>query len=145
MRPIKSLIVHCSASEFGNMELIRQWHRQRGFRDIGYHYVILNEFPDNNHWARKDLVEGNDGRIETGRPLEEAGAHAEGHNADSVGVCLVGDKRFSPKQLEALKTIIEYLRRECPRIKILGHYELDPKKTCPNLDMDWVRRYLGEK
>jgi hypothetical protein len=139
MRPINSLIVHCSASEFGNAELIRQWHLQRGFRDIGYHYVILNCYLDGEHWQKKRPVGENDGRIEPGRPVEEEGAHVQGHNADSVGVCLVGEKVFTPKQMEALKAITLHLRKDYPKLEILGHCELDRKKTCPNLDMNWVR------
>jgi hypothetical protein len=142
MRSINALIVHCSASEFGNVELIRQWHLERGFRDIGYHYVILYGFPDADHWRKKEPPGEYDGRLETGRPLAEVGAHVEGHNADTVGVCLVGDKQFSPKQLGALKSLADYLLKEYPKMKILGHYELDPKKTCPNLDMEWLRKTM---
>ena len=52
---------------------IDRWHRERGWLKIGYHYVIKR-----------------DGTVETGRELEEVGAHAKGHNAISVGICMVG-------------------------------------------------------
>jgi hypothetical protein len=74
---------------------IREWHKARGWDDIGYHYVI-----------RKD------GSIEEGRELKYEGAHAKGRNADSIGIALAGD--FSkqiplPAQLEALDALISSL------------------------------------
>lgn len=142
MRQINTLVIHCSASPFGDVDLIRQWHLQRGFQDIGYHYVILNCYPEGQNWQKKFPVPENDGKIQPGRPLEQEGAHVQGHNADSVGICLLGDTTFTGKQLEALKELVGNLLKSHPNLQILGHYELDSKKTCPNLDMDWVREYL---
>ena len=42
-RPIKELVWHCSATREGQnftAENIRSWHKQRGWSDIGYHYVV---------------------------------------------------------------------------------------------------------
>ena len=75
-RTIKELIVHCSATPEGkdySVNTIRQWHLQRGFSDIGYHYVIYR-----------------DGSIHTGRDESIIGAHCTGHNANSIGVCYIG-------------------------------------------------------
>ena len=70
------IIIHCSATppsmDVGAKE-IDKWHRQRGWRKIGYHYVITR-----------------DGDIQEGRELDEIGAHCRGLNSTSVGVCLVG-------------------------------------------------------
>ncbi len=142
-RKINTLIIHCSASEFGSVEMIRQWHRQRGFKEIGYHYVILNAYPDGDHWQKKRLCPDLEGKIEPGRPLEKIGAHTKGHNHDSVGVCLVGDRVFTSRQLEALREIHREMLKINPRLRVLGHYEVDPNKTCPNLGMEWVRKYLS--
>ena len=73
-RAIDTIIVHCSATPAGRDNSaadIRRWHRQRGFSDIGYHFVVRL-----------------DGTIEAGRPLELPGAHCRGHNLRSIGVCL---------------------------------------------------------
>ena len=75
-RNIKELIVHCSATPEGkdySVDTIRQWHLQRGFSDIGYHYVVYR-----------------DGSIHTGRDESVIGAHCTGHNTNSIGVCYIG-------------------------------------------------------
>ena len=76
MRSIDQIICHCSATREGQhvtVQQIRQWHLQRKFADIGYHYVVYL-----------------DGTVHKGRPLEKAGAHCKGHNAHSIGICYVG-------------------------------------------------------
>jgi N-acetylmuramoyl-L-alanine amidase len=137
---IAKIVVHCSDSpdnlDIGAAE-IRVWHTAkppggRGWRDIGYHYVIRR-----------------DGTVETGRyengdsVLEgrEIGAHVLGHNSDSLAVCLVGRKQFARAQLESLTMLVRCLlvRTSLPKTAVLGHYELDKHKTCPNLDMDLFR------
>ena len=76
MRKVNLLVIHCAATK-PNMDIgrdeIDSWHKARGWSGIGYHYVIRR-----------------DGRIESGRPVEQAGAHASGYNANSIGICLVG-------------------------------------------------------
>jgi hypothetical protein len=70
------IVVHCSATgpaaDIGVAQ-ITQWHKQRGFDTVGYHYVIRRN-----------------GTLETGRRESEIGAHVRGHNANSIGVCLAG-------------------------------------------------------
>ena len=76
MREIKSIILHCSATPEGKdftVADITRWHKERGFRTIGYHYVVYR-----------------DGTVHKGRPVEQIGAHCEGHNKDSIGVCYIG-------------------------------------------------------
>ncbi len=145
MRQISTLILHCSASQFGDAQLIRSWHLDRGFRDIGYHYVILNCYPGASHWNSKRPDPRSDGLIQAGRPLDKIGAHARGFNRDSVGVCLAGDKSFTGRQLESLKRLYRDLLKINPRLLVQGHYELDERKTCPNMDMDEVRQFLNDK
>ena len=43
MRKINKIIIHCSATPEGRnvkAETIKKWHLDRGFSDIGYHYII---------------------------------------------------------------------------------------------------------
>ena len=105
-----------------------------------------------------------DGSIECGRYLDEdayiagreQGAHALGHNADSIGICLIGKPIkegkahqpgiFTDKQHEALlKLNIDIMRQYGLNSEdFIGHYET-PKaggKTCPNLDMPAYRSIL---
>ena len=97
MRYIDEVIIHHSASDFGNAATIEKWHTDPsvGFDSIGYHYVICNGFV-----APQGIYnEYVDGLIETGRSDSQVGAHCRGKNGNSIGVCLIGNKGdFSHKQ-----------------------------------------------
>ena len=83
MRNIDKIIVHCSATPEGKTYRaadIDAWHRKRGFKMIGYHYVVLL-----------------DGSMECGRPESMVGAHCTGHNARSIGVCYIGGLKADGK------------------------------------------------
>jgi N-acetylmuramoyl-L-alanine amidase len=73
---VNKLVVHHSASlrATTTRDMIEEWHLQRGFKSIGYHKVIEA-----------------DGAIKDGRSEEKMGAHALGANANSLGVCVVGN------------------------------------------------------
>lgn len=130
------VIVHCSASFWGNAATIALWHalpppRGRGWTTIGYHYVILNGMlsPNKMHFEY-------DGHIETGRPLDddsdmeldEMGAHAFGYN-NAVGICLIGlSGTFSGAQLRGLKHLTNRLRKQFGQIEVLQHSDVDKKK-----------------
>jgi N-acetylmuramoyl-L-alanine amidase len=81
---IKKIIIHCSDSEFGDVKIIDQWHKARGWRGCGYHYVITNGVLTHGKPYNND----HDGLIQPGRPLRDIGAHCKGHNHDSIGICL---------------------------------------------------------
>lgn len=126
-RTINELIVHCTATREGNdytVADIRRWHKQRGFSDVGYHFIV--------HL---------DGRVEQGRNIDIAGAHCVGHNSHSIGVCYVGglDADGNPKdtrtkeQRIALKTLLVMLSIIYPGAKIYGHCDF-AAKACPCFD-----------
>lgn len=132
---VKFIIIHCSATPRGRdvgAKEIRRWHLQRGFRDIGYHYVVRL-----------------DGSIEVGRPLGEAGAHCKGKNYCSVGICYVGgvesdgvtpaDTR-TLAQRRALAELIDELRKLFPMAEVVGHRDF-AAKACPSFDAR--REYRG--
>lgn len=121
MRKIERHIIHCSASEFGDVAEIRQWHLARGWRDVGYHFIIRQ-----------------DGEIEVGRQLSEIGAHCEGFNATSVGTCLIGNTKFTPAQFASLRKIHAMLQALFPSITPHGHRDFNPHKTCPNFEVAGV-------
>lgn len=135
MRQIKKIIVHCSDSDdsldFGFND-INEWHRERGWLSpsgisCGYHFIIRRF-----------------GAIEKGRPLEEIGAHCKGQNSDSIGICVIGRKKFDPVQIDVLYKKINDLRAlyKIPIENVFGHYEFEPNKTCPNMDMVRLRAEL---
>ena len=140
MIKIKQLIVHCSASKWADAEVIRKWHvEDNGWRDIGYHYVILNGYRRSGKYNEPD-----NGLIESGRPIdnniyieeEEKGAHAKGFNDDSVGICLIGDTEFTEKQFISLAKVINYWKAMIPELEIIGHCDLpNTSKTCPNFNV----------
>ena len=147
MRDINEIILHYSYSNFGNAALIDEWHRSRGWSGIGYHYVILNPYPNAESFRLHRPQFWLDGVVEIGRPLDAVGAHSYGFNTNSIGICLIGKELFTYQQFQSLATLISDLKNDFPEFKIYGHYELQdtsrPPKSCPNLDMDCVRKILG--
>lgn len=122
----KGIIIHCSDSPNDRAvtaKEIHQWHKERGFDGIGYHYVIRR-----------------DGGLEHGRPEYWTGAHAKGYN-DCIGICLVGRDEFTDAQWKTLKMLLLNLSLEhgFKAEDIKGHCEVNPNKTCPNFD---VRKFV---
>lgn len=123
---IKYLVIHCSDSPNDrDIEAadIHQWHLERGFDGIGYNHVIQRN-----------------GTIENARPHYWEGAHITGHNHHSIGVCLVGRDEFTERQYATLKNTLYRLKFRYQGAEIVGHYQLDDKKTCPNIDIPaWIK------
>lgn len=128
MRQINKIIVHCSATPKGKevtVEEIDKWHKERGFKSIGYHYVIYL-----------------DGSVHEGRPLHEIGAHCKGYNSKSIGICYIGglDLNGKPKdtrtvaQKAALYNLLKELKAKCHTATIHGHNEFSAK-ACPCFDV----------
>lgn len=134
MRKINEIIVHCTATPEGrdvSAAEVDRWHRQRGFRCIGYHYLVRL-----------------DGRVEAGRSEEEIGAHCKGHNAGSIGVAYVGgldskgnptDTR-TPAQCAALAALLRELKNRYAGARILSHRDF-AAKACPCFDA--TKEYAG--
>ena len=132
MRPqthIEKIVVHCADTP-ADMDIgadeIERWHLDRGWADIGYHYVIRR-----------------DGVPEFGRPEGIQGAHVRGHNRNSLGICLVGGKgmfNFTAIQMFALQELFMTLSKRYPDAEWFGHRDLDTGKACPQFD---VKAFLG--
>lgn len=123
-KPISEIIVHCTATpEDRDLHVadIRRYHIERGFKDIGYHYLVAL-----------------DGNVEQGRDPNLIGAHCLGHNDRSIGVVYVGglDRTNKPKdtrtpaQRQALRRLIADLKNRYPRATVHGHCEF-AAKACP--------------
>ncbi|MCM1292347.1 MAG: N-acetylmuramoyl-L-alanine amidase [Bacteroides sp.] len=128
-RRISKIIVHCTATpehRYVTAADVDAWHRQRGFKMIGYHYLVRL-----------------DGTIEKGRDESAIGAHCTGHNTDSIGVCYVGgsDKNLRPKdtrtgqQRSALRKLVDDLQARYPGATVHGHYEF-ANKACPSFKIE---------
>ena len=121
---VEELIIHCSDTPAGrdvSAEDIRRWHVDgNGWSDVGYHWVIRR-----------------DGTLEKGRDESAAGAHVRGHNAQSIGVCMVGGKHacnFTRAQWRTLDALVSELTQRYPKAAVCGHRDLDPGKACPQFD-----------
>jgi len=139
VRQITKIILHCSATREGqdvSVETILKWHLNRGWSDIGYHYVIYL-----------------DGSIHEGRPVNRSGAHTKGYNSKSIGVCYIGgvekdgktpkDTR-TPEQDTALTNLITALLEMYPTATLHGHNEF-ANKACPSFDVQKEYNFLINK
>ena len=144
-----NVIIHCSASKFGNAAEITRWHLERGWSTIGYHYVILNGWISSKKYHHLY-----DGHLETGRPLDddrdmerdEWGAHAAGYN-NSVGICLVGNSgKFTPAQRIRLFTLLLDLKYQFKEVNIMQHSDVDPinKPWCAGLSRSLINYFNAE-
>lgn len=125
MRNINKIIIHCSDTPEGRNDDandIEAWHRKKGYKCIGYHFVIKL-----------------DGEVQTGRPLKMVGAHCKGQNANSIGICYIGGRDAEMKktkdtrtsaQKDSLVRLITELRQQFPNASVHGHREF-ANKACP--------------
>lgn len=140
MRKIDYIVVHCTATKEGQdfkAKDIDKWHKERGWKGIGYHYVV-------------DL----DGTIEKGRNESEIGSHVAGYNKNSIGVVYVGglDSKGNPKdtrteaQKEALWRLLTELLCKYPSAIIKGHRDFpNVKKACPCFDVQETYKNINLK
>ena len=152
---INMVVIHCSATPDGHFvdaQEIDRWHKTRGFtrnmdlapyhapqlQHIGYHFLIYTTGP-----------------MVLGRPVTETGAHVSGHNSHTIGICLIGTEKYTPRQWQSLRDTVTWLRTDYPAItKVVGHRDLSPDidgdgeigphewlKTCPGFSVaDWLKR-----
>lgn len=127
---IKYIAVHGSATPPDmqvTAEDINRWHLERGWDEIGYHFVIQRS-----------------GLVEIGRDLDKHGAHVKGYNSDSWGICLIGgvdadgkaEDNYAYEQFRSLFTVLRFLRTMAPQAEILGHRDFPGTDTdCPSFDV----------
>lgn len=127
--PNKYIVIHCSLSdvkEHDSPRVIDEWHREKKYDCIGYHYFISK-----------------DGTIWACRPSWAVGAHVlHGFNKNSMGICLagMGGESFTEDQIRSLVDLIKKMRLGDE--KVVGHCELDKRRTCPNFDVGLIRGSL---
>lgn len=137
---VKEIILHCSATPEGKdfkANDINRWHLQRGFRKIGYHYVV-------------DL----DGTVEKGREDWENGAHTIGHNSKALGICYIGgvakdgktpkDTRTNKQKAALFELVNDLMKKYKLTLKqVHGHYEF-ANKACPSFKMDKFKKEFND-
>lgn len=143
MRQITEIIIHCSATRPKWMEEysfaaqvaeIKRWHvEERGWSDIGYHYLISRQ-----------------GKVVAGRPLKRDGVHVKGRNRGTIGICLIGGHgstdrgkfldEFTAAQEVALRQLLLDLRDRFGPVAITGHNQY-AAKACPGF---YVPHWLNQ-
>lgn len=128
------IVIHCAYTRpewSGGVQEIRHWHLDRGWIDVGYHFIIRR-----------------DGTLENGRPMWAWGAHVRSHNDNSVGICMVGgmsidgqpEENFTDEQWKALKLLTGVLK-DCfyHDARVAGHRDFPGvTKACPCFDVaEW--------
>lgn len=144
MRVLNEIAVHCLATPNDWWEKkpvkavvneVRRWHvEQRGWSDIGYHFIIHR-----------------DGTVAEGRPIERAGAHIRGRNKNSVAIALNGGKNsaatdqfsdnFTEAQDRSLRSLIAELHNTYGDMPVNGHNQY-AAKACPGFN---VPRWYAKK
>lgn len=137
MRKLDEIIIHCTATRADFMPKatasdrvaeVRRWHvEDRGWKDIGYHYLI-----------------DRDGTLVVGRPLAIVGAHTQGHNTGTVGIALFGghgssatdqfEDNYTPAQRAALESLVTGLKEKHGIKKVSGHNQYS-SKACPGFQV----------
>lgn len=116
------IILHHAEASRASVEEVNRWHLERGWTGIGYHFYI-----------RKD------GRIYRGRPEWAVGAHAQGHNNRSVGICCEGmymTETMPKAQFDALVWLVREEMAKYPGAKVLRHKDVN-STDCPGINYPW--------
>lgn len=114
------VIHHTASPSWTTVEDIDEWHRQRGWDGIGYHFVIYV-----------------DGSIHQGRPINKQGAHAKSGRSNSrngthIGIALVGEDEYTEAQMQALTILIFDLDEKYGIRFVENHHEECPGKGLPD-------------
>lgn len=164
----KRIVIHCSASGFGDWKVIDAWHKARGWGrtlaeayksvwilrygfwpvkiHIGYHAVILNGCRQKNKY-----LPALDGKIEPGRPENMPGAHCPAVNSDSLGVCMIGNPGFDEYTDKQYAALVHWCAVKCkqygiPVSMISQHSDWDKgKPLCASLHLEQLRGDVAEK
>jgi len=122
---LRTLVVHHSAlsQRDGPREIQRMHLKDKGYADIGYHFVINGK-----------------GMIYEGRPINVRGAHVGGFNTGSVGVCLMGNFEVevpTNAQINSLMELGGLLRDGYGITHLSGHRDFQHQNTvCPGQHLE---------
>lgn len=118
-----AVVLHHAAASSATVWDINDWHLDRGFNGIGYHYYV-----------RKD------GCVYRGRPEWALGAHAIGANDWSIGVCCEGDymtEIMPDAQINSLKALLRDIMSRYGELLIKQHKEVS-STDCPGDRFPWA-------
>ena len=143
MNRIDFIAIHASATDATmdwGVEDVRRLHRSKGWRDVGYHYIIKR-----------------DGTLQKGRADTTPGAHEPRINKRSIAICMIGgapdrnsaafrkglgEDNYTDAQWVTLKSIVTKLHGKYPDAEVLGHRDIPGvAKACPSFD---ARKWWAE-
>ena len=144
--PVTEIVLHTSATpaEWWHgktveqmRDMIDQWHRDRGWRGIGYHGVFAP-----------------DGSFAAGRKFTDQGAHVKERNRGTLGFCLIPSRAtvssghiktfedyYTPAQRDAVKRKIAAVAAMTDLRRVSGHNDYTDMKTCPGFQViskEWM-------
>jgi N-acetylmuramoyl-L-alanine amidase len=139
MAEIKNLVWHCSdtPSTFDVTEIdINKWHiEERGWSRVGYHIlikrdgtlVIMIPFDRDSNISFDELANG-----------------ARGFNSNSFHFCWAGGKNNDDnrtiEQRKTMEAVTKMMVMLFPKIKVLGHQQINNYKYCPSFHTaNWCR------
>ena len=127
------IALHHAESVTCTAEDVDRWHKDNGWSGIGYHFFVKKN-----------------GEIYRGRPIDSMGAHVQGKNSSSVGICAEGDYQNYDKvmplpQKQAIKGLTAYLKNIYPSAEIVGHGEIG-SSNCPGryYPLEEIKNYMKE-
>lgn len=119
------IVIHHAAAKSCTAKDIHSWHLANGWAGAGYHYFV-----------RKD------GSVWRMRPEGKIGAHAQGANGDSIGICFEGDysveKSMADAQLKAGRELIADIQSRYGGLKVVRHKDVSPT-DCPAKYFPWEK------
>lgn len=131
MRKIERIFIHCTAgSQKQKIDDLRAEFKRKGWRNPGYHYVIM---PDGT--VRQLLGE------------EKVSNGVQGYNQTSINVAYIGgidakgkavDNR-TDEQKKGLRTLLKELRGRYPKAQIMGHRDISPDTNHNGIVDPWER------
>lgn len=136
MRNIKYIVLHCTGTtpETTLDSIKHHWRHVLGWKNYGYHYIILK-----------------DGQVVNLTPEVQLANGVKGYNKNSIHVSYVGG--MTPRgnytdtrnlmQKSSLDIILRQLTKKYPNAELLGHRDF-PKvqKACPCFDTKEVYKHL---
>lgn len=137
MARVMYLVIHCTDTPAGRpvtSDVIRHWHLvERGWKQVGYTDMIHLD------GRVERLVKNNED--EWVDPWEITNGVA-GINSISRHIVYVGGKGGDTRTLAQKGAMLAYVRdmvKRFPDIKVAGHYQFNPAKTCPSFNVpEWL-------
>jgi N-acetylmuramoyl-L-alanine amidase len=140
----RCIVIHHSADDSDTPEGIDAFHRQRGWDEMGYHFVIGNGvgFPDGEVYVGPRWTK------------QKHGAHCKVpgnfYNEHGIGICLIGNFELhhpTDAQMRSLAALCRFLCEECqiPSSQILTHGGITGRTQCPGryFSLAELHRRLG--